>query len=95
MPELDGYTATTEIRRQQAAGQLPHIPIIALTANALEDDREKHLVVGMDDYLAKPFRAESLCRVIRPWTKAGSATHIDPLEPATAPRTRENYRFSG
>ncbi|MEQ1544326.1 response regulator [Methyloglobulus sp.] len=69
MPEMDGYQATAQIRRQQNAGQLPHFPIIALTANAIEGDREKCLIAGMDDYLSKPFKAESLKRVIMAWVK--------------------------
>jgi CheY-like chemotaxis protein/HPt (histidine-containing phosphotransfer) domain-containing protein len=67
MPELDGYAATAEIRRRQASGQLPPFPIIALTANAIEGDREKCLVAGMDDYLAKPFKSTALLRVIKSW----------------------------
>ena len=76
MPEMDGYQATAEIRRRQNAGQLPHFPIVALTANAIEGDREKCLIAGMDDYLSKPFTAESLLRVIKSWVKSASAiTH--------------------
>jgi signal transduction histidine kinase/CheY-like chemotaxis protein len=70
MPEMDGYTATAEIRRRQSSGQLPHFPIVALTANAIEGDREKCLIAGMDDYLSKPFKAESLLRVIKLWLKS-------------------------
>jgi DNA-binding response OmpR family regulator len=70
MPEMDGYRATAEIRRRQSLGQLPHFPIIALTANAIEGDREKCLIAGMDDYLAKPFKAEALLRVIKSWVNS-------------------------
>ena len=84
MPEMDGYAATTEIRRRQSAGQLPHFPIIALTANAIEGDREKCLIAGMDDYLAKPFRAESLCRLITSWVKTAATVTADAAEPAIA-----------
>jgi signal transduction histidine kinase/CheY-like chemotaxis protein/HPt (histidine-containing phosphotransfer) domain-containing protein len=73
MPEMDGYAATAEIRRRQRAGLLPHFPIIALTANAIEGDREKCLIAGMDDYLAKPFKAESLLRLIKSWVKSSTA----------------------
>ncbi len=72
MPKMDGYAATAEIRRRQNAGQLRHLPIIALTANAIEGDREKCLTAGMDDYLAKPFKAEILRRVINSWVKSSA-----------------------
>lgn len=69
MPEMDGYVASSEMRRRQELGHIPHFPIIALTANAIEGDREKCLIAGMDDYLAKPFSAETLLRVIKSWIK--------------------------
>jgi two-component system, sensor histidine kinase and response regulator len=75
MPVMDGYAATTEIKRRQGIGQLPRFPIIALTANAIEGDREKCLVAGMDDYLAKPFNAETLLRVITLWVKPSPTLH--------------------
>jgi len=82
MPEMDGYAATAEIRRRQSAGHLPHFPIIALTANAIEGDREKCLIAGMDDYLAKPFKAESLLRLIKLWEKSSATMAADVAEPA-------------
>jgi two-component system, sensor histidine kinase and response regulator len=78
MPEMDGYQATAEIRRLQNAGQLPAFPIIALTANAIEGDREKCLIAGMDDYLAKPFKAEALLRVVKSWVKASAIIFTNP-----------------
>jgi CheY-like chemotaxis protein len=60
MPEMDGYVATQEIRALEKAAGKERVPILALTANAMEGDREKCLAVGMDDYLAKPIAIEVL-----------------------------------
>ena len=65
MPELDGYDATREIRAGEVAGQ--HIPIVALTAHALADERQKCLDCGMDDFLTKPFRMRELAHVLGHW----------------------------
>ncbi len=65
MPELDGFEATTRIRRHEQAAGLAAVPIVALTANAMDGDRERSLAAGMDDHLAKPFRDEELGDVLR------------------------------
>lgn len=90
MPEMDGYEATAEIRRQQSAGQLPYFPIIALTANAIEGDREKCLIAGMDDYLAKPFKAESLLRLLNLWVTASKTLAAETKESAMTPKLAIN-----
>jgi len=63
MPNLGGVEATAAIREKEKASGL-HIPIIALTANAMKGDREKYLAVGMDGYLAKPIRPPELDEIL-------------------------------
>ncbi len=74
MPVLDGYEATAEIRKMERSEE-QHLPIIALTANAMEGDREKCLNAGMDDYLSKPFKQEQIVNVLRKWL-----TEVEPSE---------------
>src|SRR6267142_1214734 len=83
MPRKDGYEATTEIRRlEDAAGEKRHIPIVALTANAMEGDRERCLTSGMDDYLSKPLGREALRTVLERWIgedpQAGAQVAAEP-----------------
>ncbi len=77
MPEMDGFTATQQIRKIEATQSAkPHITIVALTANAMQGDRERCLLAGMDDYVSKPFTHESLQRVLQRWlSKMPHETH--------------------
>ncbi len=65
MPEMDGYEATAAIRRIE--GSTGHIPIIAMTAAAMEGDREHCMAAGMDDFITKPVRLEAVSTVLERW----------------------------
>jgi PAS domain S-box-containing protein len=68
MPVMDGFEATYLIRkREQQAEKRKHTPIIAMTANAIEGDREHCLAAGMDDYVSKPINVEFLASVLKKW----------------------------
>ena len=60
MPEMDGLEATRRLRIMNVQGKVACLPIIALTANAMAEDREECLAAGMDDFIAKPFRADNV-----------------------------------
>jgi len=72
MPVLDGYETTQAIRSRERAGIDPQIPVIAMTANAMQGDREKCLKAGMDDYLAKPISPHDLADALRRWLPESS-----------------------
>lgn len=71
MPVLDGYKATEQIRVKEQKHNLPRIPIIALTAHAMQGDREACIEAGMDDYLSKPFKIPDLHNLLLRWLPEG------------------------
>jgi len=79
MPEIDGFEATKWIRMQEVSNKDGRrIPIIALTANAIQGDRERCLDAGMDDYLTKPVTANRLFETLAKWyTPQGNETNAD------------------
>jgi CheY-like chemotaxis protein len=72
MPELDGYAATKQIRALEAGSR--RTPIVAMTANAMEGDRERCLAVGMDDYIAKPVSVEDCRAALDLWGRSPHRT---------------------
>jgi len=69
MPGLDGLGATRQIRTGEPEGR--RVPIVAITAYALEEERQRCLQAGMDDFITKPIEAESLVKIVRRWVGAG------------------------
>jgi two-component system, sensor histidine kinase and response regulator len=103
MPEMDGYHATAEIRRRHADDR--HVPVVAMTAKAIQGDRERCLAAGMDDYISKPVRLEDLDAALVRWgpSSKGAVPSAPPapeppaadlrgtlaLDPAVTARLRE------
>jgi signal transduction histidine kinase/CheY-like chemotaxis protein len=69
MPIMDGYEATINIRKGECGSEYKHIPIIAMTANAMLKDRDKCLGVGMDDYFTKPIEQGVVLNILKKWVK--------------------------
>jgi signal transduction histidine kinase/CheY-like chemotaxis protein len=81
MPEMDGYEAAAAIRRRETGAEA-RLPIIALTAYAMQGDRERCLAAGMDDHLGKPFTADALRAMLDKWLPATAAVAPAPRFPA-------------
>ncbi|MCU0836971.1 MAG: ATP-binding protein [Chromatiaceae bacterium] len=83
MPVMDGLEATRRLRSREVPGQ--RVPIIAVTANAMEGDREACLAAGMDDFLAKPYRRAELAALLARWLARQAAPGADETPPAPDP----------
>ena len=90
MPEMDGFEATREIRGRERSSIGKRVPIIALTANAMAQDREECLSTGMDDHLSKPFSMQTMQDMLDRWmpqaaaTKSAAAAELAAQGPAKA-----------
>jgi len=80
MPVMDGYQATTLFREYESLHHAAkRLPVVALTANAMQGDRDRCLLAGMDDFLSKPFRMKDLRETITKW----NPRHIAQLQPGS------------
>jgi PAS domain S-box-containing protein len=94
MPEMDGLQATRQIRDRRSAVLNPRIPIIAMTAHALEGDRERCLEAGMNDYVPKPVEPQALMEALDRWLPRKAETAVSPAPgtfglPQGSPQKRE------
>lgn len=89
MPEIDGYEATRLLRLRESQSPSPspfrHTPVVALTANAMQGDRETCLQAGMDDYLVKPVRLDDLRQVLERWLQPTALPLTAPPPPPPPP----------
>ncbi|MYN02000.1 response regulator [Pseudoduganella sp. DS3] len=99
MPVMDGMAATAEIRRlEQQRGRSRATPIVAITANALQGDRERCLAAGMDDYISKPFSQQALADTLGRWIalpRLAPSAHAPPTSPPAAAAQHADCQVPG
>ena len=82
MPDMDGFEATRQIRKiEKIAGR--HIPIVAMTANAMQGDRDACIAVGMDDYIGKPVILKNLETVLTRWVEGRGGAAVGEIQPVS------------
>ena len=94
MPGMDGFQATAAIRSEETGALNPRVPIIALTAYAMQGDRERCLAAGMDDYLPKPVRGLDLSMAIQRWLGRADEFQALATEPVFPPETSHTAGIS-
>ena len=85
MPEMDGFEATRAIRGAGASVRNPNVPIVAMTAGALEGDREACIEAGMDDYIPKPVSPQALAEMLEKWLSEAEKPGPSDSTPETPP----------
>ena len=83
MPEMDGFEASRRIREREKESNARRVPIIALTANAMQQDRDECLNAGMDDHLSKPYSREELRTMLKKWLEPEAANRQDVAQAVT------------
>jgi two-component system, sensor histidine kinase and response regulator len=93
MPEMDGYDATRELRRREGDGDGAdrRTPVIAMTAAAMDGDREACLAAGMDDYITKPVRSDAIAGVLSRWIRLGTPSAHEPSSPPAERHTADTH----
>jgi CheY-like chemotaxis protein len=84
MPEMDGFEATRKIRETEKQSNMVRIPVVALTANAMQQDREECLNAGMDDHLSKPYTRLQIRATLERWLSQKAAAPAPKVEKAQA-----------
>ena len=93
MPVMDGYTATVRIRQWESSHHQPRLPIVALTADAFEEDRQHCQNVGMDDFLTKPVVLETLKSALIKWLPVRQEIAVEEMPTDTATRPLDRPLF--
>jgi diguanylate cyclase (GGDEF)-like protein len=97
MPGMDGYQTTRAFRQKEASGS-GHVPVIAMTANSSAEDIERALEAGMDDFLAKPFRLDTLHTVLQRWSgkeRSAAVRRAEPEKIKTKPPAEDALKVIG